>query len=183
MAGRWDEQKKELAAKEKEFAAQRDKRFNDAYDDWMRDEREKKSKASDSRNVKVAKDENGRHIIVDALINDKVKASLLLDTGASIVLLSKRIGDELGIDTSNTKEVISLKLADGTAAAAKAVMLESVQIQDVKCEKVMAAVLTEQSPGNGLRDGLLGMSFLGRFNMSIDLKTMTMKLDRLENRQ
>ena len=183
MAKKWEDKKKELTAKEKEFSTQRDKRFNDAYENWMSEEREKKSKGGETRSIKVARDGESRHIVVEALLNDKVNAVLLVDTGASIIILSKRIGEELGIDTSGIKDNMTLKLADGRMANAKAVILDSVKIEDVKCEKVMAAVLTDQLSDPDLKDGLLGMSFLGRFNINIDLKTRKMSLERLEKQR
>lgn len=182
MAKKWEEKKKELTAKEEEFKEAREKRFDDAYENWMSEKREKKAaEKSETKDVQVARDESGTHIIVETLLNDKIKATLLLDTGASLVILSKRIGEELGLDMADTKDNMVLKLADGKMVNAKAVILDSVKIEDVEVQKVMAAVIVDQLPDPGSKDGLLGMSFLKRFNINIDLKTMKMTLERLEN--
>lgn len=181
MAKKWEEKKKELTAKEKEFNEARDKRFNDAYENWMDEAREKKSgEPGEVKSIKVAKDEGGSHVVVEALLNGKIKAVLLLDTGASLVVLSKRIGEELGLDTADAKNTMMLRLADGRMANAKAVVLDNVKIGDVEVEKVMAAVIIDQLPAPNLKDGLLGMSFLNKFNIKMDLKEMKMTLERLE---
>lgn len=180
---KWQEQKRDLDAKANEFEEARNKRFDDAYKNWMEEARSKKSsQEGETKDVQVAKDESGRHILAEVLLNDKVKAVLMMDTGASFVVLSKRIGDELGVDTAdNGKDMMVLKLADGRSSNAKAVVLDSVKIDDVEAKKVMAAVMLDQIPDPALKDGLLGMSFLGRFNIKMDLKTMKMNLEKLEN--
>ena len=182
IAKAWDEKKKELDLKEKEFEAARNKRFEEAYKNWTKEAREKKLREeNDSKNIQLTRDQETKSILVEALLNDKVKSVLLLDTGASLVVLSRRIGDELGLDLADTKkDVMELKLADGRSALAKAVILESVSIQDIEVKNVMAAVMLDQLPDPRLKDGLLGMSFLNRFNLKMDLKSMKMTLEKLE---
>lgn len=185
MAKGWEEKRKELRVKEKEFNEARDKRFKEAYKNWMDEARAKRSgERGETKDIQTARDESGRHIVVEVLLNDKVKATLLLDTGASLVVLSKRIGEELGLETGDaTKDIMVLKLADGRMSNAKAVVLDSVKIEDVEAKKVIAAVMLDQLPDPALRDGLLGMSFLSRFNIKMDLTTMKMSLERLEKQE
>jgi clan AA aspartic protease (TIGR02281 family) len=182
---KWEGKKKELDAEAKEFEDARKKRSDDAYENWMEEAHQKKSsQEGEAKDVQVARDESGRHIIAEVLLNDKVKASLMMDTGASLIVLSKRIGDELGVDTTDTgKDMMVLKLADGRTSNAKAVILDSVKIDDVETRKVMAAVLLDQVPDPSLKDGLLGMSFLSRFNIKMNLKTMKMSLEKLEKQE
>ena len=182
---KWEEEKEDLDAKAKEFEDARKKRSDDAYKNWMEEARLKKSsQEGEAKDVQVTRDESGKHIIAEALLNDKVKAVLMMDTGASIIVLSKRIGDELGLDTTDTgKDVMVLKLADGRTTNAKAIVLDSVKIGDVEAKKIMAAVLLDQLPDPSFKDGLLGMSFLSRFNIKMDLKTMKMSLEKLGNQE
>ncbi len=72
-----------------------------------------------------------------------------------------------------------MRLADGRRTAAKVIILESVRIQDVEVNKVMAAVMLEDISDPSLRDGLLGMSFLNRFNLKMDLKNMKITLEKI----
>lgn len=178
---KWEEKKAELESKENEFEQARESRFSEAYKNWMDEQEQKKSREEgDSKHIQVSRDERTKGIIVEALLNGKVKASLVLDTGASLVVLSKRIGEELGIDMEETKNnIMEFRLADGRRTKAKTIILDSVRIQDVELNKVMAAVLLDQINDPVLRDGLLGMSFLSQFNLKMDLKSMKITLEKI----
>ncbi|MCM8801645.1 MAG: TIGR02281 family clan AA aspartic protease [Candidatus Omnitrophica bacterium] len=104
-------------------------------------------------------------ILVDCLLNGTVKAKLMVDTGASLVILSKQIAQRLGLDTS--KERIPLILADGRKTEANPVILESIKVGDLELKNVSCAVLDRVSSPE---DGLLGMSFLENFLLSLDVK-------------
>jgi len=181
MSKRWEEKRKELGEKEKDFEEARDRRSKDAYDSWVEDARERKLKSeSEAKEVRITRDDRTRSIVVETLLNEKVKANLILDTGAAIIALSRNIGEELGIDLSDTKkDIMELKLADGRSTLAKCVILDSVKIQDVEVKKVMAAVMLDQVSDPLLKDGLLGMSFLNKFNLKMDLKSMKLSLEKI----
>ncbi|MFA5499768.1 MAG: retropepsin-like aspartic protease [Candidatus Omnitrophota bacterium] len=178
---KWVEKKAELESKENEFEQARENRFSEAYKNWMDEQEQKKGREEgESKHIQVSRDERTKGIIVEALLNDKVKANLVLDTGASLVVLSKRIGEELGMDMAETKNgIMEFRLADGRRTKAKTIILDSVRIQDVELNKVMAAVLLDQINDPVLRDGLLGMSFLSQFNLKMDLKSMKMTLEKI----
>ena len=111
-------------------------------------------------------------------MDDKAKATLVLDTGANIVVLTRHKGEELGLDLSDTtKNIATLQLAGDRRVTAKMVMLKSVRIKDIEVKDVLAGVLLEDA-GIGFRDGLLGMTFLNKFNLKIDLKNMKMALEK-----
>ncbi len=178
---KWEAKKKDLDAKAEEFKVAREKRFDSAYEHWMEEAEQKKAKEEgEAKHIRIARDERTRSLIVETLLNGKVKANLVLDTGASLVALSKKIGVELGVDMTDTKkDIIQMRLADGRRTAAKVIILESVRIQDVEVNKVMAAVMLEDISDPSLRDGLLGMSFLNRFNLKMDLKNMKITLEKI----
>ncbi|MCX5702792.1 MAG: retropepsin-like aspartic protease [Candidatus Omnitrophica bacterium] len=128
----------------------------------------------------------GRHIYVEAILNDEVYAALMLDTGASFIVLSNKKGKELGIDTDflpDDKEgIIAMTMADGTNAKAKYVRLRSVSAQGIEVKDVGACVLLEDKPNTGFKDGLLGMSFLNKFNFAVDRENNRLVLEELTNR-
>ncbi len=107
----------------------------------------------------------GNHIIVPVTINGKSPVSLLLDTGASSVTLSRAIATKLGINWHAGKEV-QVTLANGENITGHSVVLRSVAVEDFKAAKVKTIVL-EKPPGPGV-DGLLGMTYLHRFHINID---------------
>ena len=178
----WEKKRSELNSKEKEFETARDKRFEGAYENWMEEEKVKKSEASGvSKQIDIAREPNGKGMMVEALLNNKVKVNLILDTGASIVALSRKAGEELGIDLTDTKkDIMEMCLADGSKTTAKAVILDSIKVQDVEVKNVMAAIMLDQVPTIGVTEGLLGMSFLNKFNLKTDLKSMKMSLEKIE---
>ena len=178
LEDKWANKRDELKKGEEEFTRERQNRFAE-YDKWIRDSQEKASQEALSQgSVDLTRDPDSRSILVGAILNDGVKATLVLDTGASIVVLTRKKGEELGFDLSDTKSnVITLQLAGSQKVAARLVMLKSVSIKDIEVKDVMAGILLEDA-GIGFKDGLLGMTFLNRFNLKIDLKNMKMSLEK-----
>ena len=75
-------------------------------------EKEKDASLNPRNEIKGAR--MGDHLLVNAVINSKVKARLLVDTGASIIMLSKIKAKELGIEIKDGEKAdAKLKLADG----------------------------------------------------------------------
>ncbi|MDD5166873.1 MAG: retropepsin-like aspartic protease, partial [Candidatus Omnitrophica bacterium] len=128
----------------------------------------------------VSMDKASGHVIVEALLNNKVKASLILDTGSSFIVLSSNIAKQLEIDVNDkaTKDV-QLVLADGRKVEAKYVILDSVRVQESEIEKIGVAILPEKESDAVSKDGLLGMSFLKNFNFKIDQKNSKLILEKL----
>lgn len=120
------------------------------------------------------------HIMVNAVLNRRVAVSLLLDTGASLVVLPNNIAKKLGINTNEKEARVELQLADGRKVNASYVLLETIKVQDVEAKNVDAAVLLDDVSEIGFKDGLLGMSFLNRFNFKVDQKSKRLILERVE---
>lgn len=128
----------------------------------------------------VSVDKESGHIVVEATLNKKVKASLILDTGASFMVLSSNVAKKLGIDVNDKNgETVQLMLADGRKIDTKFVTLDSVRVQESEVEKIGAAILPEKESDAISKDGLLGMSFLKNFNFKIDQKNNKLILEKL----
>lgn len=108
---------------------------------------------------------SGNHIIVPVKINGKRPVALLLDTGASSVVLSRSLAKRLGINWSRGRE-IEVTLANGEKTKGNLVTLHSVAVEEFRADNIRATVL-EKPPAPGI-DGLLGMSYLDRFLIHID---------------
>ena len=97
---------------------------------------------------------------VKGIINDKLDAMFIVDTGATYVTISKSMAEQLQLDiTSNTPRE-NLRLADGSIRNLPVIILPSISLGEIRQNKVKAAV-AEDSPGF---TPLLGTSFLKYFN-------------------
>jgi clan AA aspartic protease (TIGR02281 family) len=107
----------------------------------------------------------GEHFIVQALMNDTFNVSLMIDTGASIYLLSESALDAL----NQYSEVFYIKdLTLNTAGGQITASLYQVAefaIQDYVVNDFVFAVSPYSSEHS---DGLLGMNFLKAFDFHID---------------
>ncbi|MGE5308195.1 MAG: TIGR02281 family clan AA aspartic protease [Deltaproteobacteria bacterium] len=135
------------------------------------------------KSEKVAVDDQTGHIIVNALLNGKVSCKLIVDTGASMVVLSRKIGDKLeeaGVKPRDGKiKQVDLTLGDGRKVKADFVVLDNVMVQSSSAESIEAAILPDEGTTPGY-DGVLGMSFLSRFEFSFNQKEGRLTLEKLK---
>ncbi len=109
------------------------------------------------------------HFQVDARINGK-SASMLVDTGASTVVLSYSDAERLGLQPETLDFSLMVSTANGTAVAAP-VRLDSLAVGPIFRRDVRAMVA---GPGK-LDQSLLGMSFLGTLG-SIEIRGDELRL-------
>jgi len=93
----------------------------------------------------------------------------LVDTGASAIALNAETAKRLDLDYESGKKV-GVKTASGVETAYQ-VMLDEVQVGDIKLQNIRAMVLDGQQPERAL----LGMSFLGELNIERKDKRMDLK--------
>jgi len=116
------------------------------------------------------------HFLADVLINDRVRASLVVDTGSPVVMLTSAFIQKLDMDVAQSK-VGYVEVLNGKYKAA-AVSLDSVRLGGARALDVSATVLMEDS--KEIRDGLLGMSFLSKFHFTLDQKGQKLILRKVE---
>jgi clan AA aspartic protease (TIGR02281 family) len=107
---------------------------------------------------------SGGALLVDVRLNRVATGTFLLDTGASVMTLSPAMAARLRLKSEGPQ--VEMVLADGTRVSARSVTLKSVAVGDAHASNV-GAVIMPDAPGEGL-DGLLGMTFLGEFEIRID---------------
>jgi aspartyl protease family protein len=120
------------------------------------------------RAVRIRRRPDG-HFMARASING-ASLPMLVDTGASTVVLRQADAQKLGIDTERLKYTVPVQTANGTSYAAQ-VRLKSFSVGSITFTDVEALI---SKPG-ALRDSLLGMSFLNRlrsYEFSGDFLTM-----------
>jgi clan AA aspartic protease (TIGR02281 family) len=128
------------------------------------------------RSVSFSHDLEG--IVLDVLLDSKIEARMVLDTGASIMLITRGIADKLRINLNNAVPDMRIQVADGRQVNAKRITIGRVQVQGVEARDVEAAILLDESRNFGFGDGLLGMSFLKKFNFKVDQKNKKLILEK-----
>ncbi len=129
----------------------------------------KRIKKADPAEIQINFVEGHNSMLADCVINGNTKATLLIDTGASVCMFSKKLGEALGIDTTDPKFQTKVQVADGRSVSAFYTKLKSLRLQHVEAKDVDAVILLEDlSTDISYKDGLLGMSFLGRYSTRID---------------
>jgi aspartyl protease family protein len=109
------------------------------------------------RSVKIRKRPDG-HFVVRTEANG-VELNMLVDTGASTVVLRPEDAQRLRIDVDNLRYFVPVQTANGTTYAAS-VRLQSLSVGKISLKDVDALIAKRGT----LRDNLLGMSFLNRLN-------------------
>jgi len=120
------------------------------------------------RAVRVRRRPDG-HFVVRGAINGR-QMMMLVDTGASSVVLRPSDATRAGVDTDNLNYNVAVRTANGTTFAAP-VRLRSVTVGPLEFQDVEALVA---QPGS-LNENLLGMSFLRRlrsYEFSKDFLTL-----------
>jgi len=166
---KWEQKRLETEERMQKERIEREERLQEEAE--MRERQPKR--------IEVA-EEKGR-IFVNAILNKTVNVRLLMDTGASVIVLTNNIGKQLGISFANRhKDIIKLQLADGRKIDAQYISLKSVSVQGVEATGVDAAVFLEDTDDLAFNDGVLGMSFLNRFNFKVDQGNKQLILEKLE---
>ena len=151
---------------------EKDKQATEERRQKIIEEEEKKPKT-----VEFAKDKQS--IIVDCLLDNKVSARLVLDTGATTVVLRNSVAQRLlGMNSGRFIPDMKVRLADGRIASAKFIVIGSLKVQDAEAKRVEACVLTSDVGGADMQDGLLGMSFLKNFKFTIDQENKKLILEK-----
>lgn len=150
---------------------------------WKKKEEERKQVEREKKLApkKAGFSEANDRIMVSALLNKKVKAELLLDTGATLVLLSKSVVDKIKEETKLREgSIIKLQVGDGRKVDARLILLDTLSVEGAEAESVIGAVLLDSEEDMG--DGVLGMSFLNKFNFQIDNANKKIILKKLEDK-
>ncbi len=126
------------------------------------------SQIEGERSVKIRRRSDG-HFVAKLQANG-VSLTMLVDTGASTVVLKPADAQRLGIDVERLRYTVPVQTANGTTYAAH-VRLRNVTLGGISLNDVEALVA---KPG-ALKENLLGMSFLSRLR-SYEFTTDTLTL-------
>lgn len=152
------------------------KEQNQSLEDSWKGERVKKETEQKGRQQQVEtgyKDisvtRKGNHLYANVVLNSRVNAKLLIDTGASFVVISSAVAKHLGMKLDGSNPDVKMTLADGREVPGKMIKLDSIGLGEVKAENVEAVIIYQENAFSEF-DGLLGMSFLKMFRFGINLE-------------
>ena len=118
---------------------------------------------SEPKGVEVYLLRRGEIWMAEVLINERVKRHLVVDSGASFMLISPQTARELDITINENTPLIPMATVSGYILV-PLVTLKSVRLGKAQAENIEAVIYTMPSVG----DGLLGNSFLNKYRMTID---------------
>lgn len=116
----------------------------------------------------------GNSLVVNTVLNRKVKAVLVLDTGCSETQISEDVAKKLGIRIAKSNTILC-RLADGRTVAGKEINIKEMKIGTVRVTNIHAIVLGPDQIG---QNGLLGMSFLNHFIFKVDSQKAQLVLQK-----
>lgn len=114
--------------------------------------------------IKLAR--QGLHHIVSATFNGQHSASLMIDTGASVSVISRKYLQNLAAGTGVTFLRNEKVNTAGGPVYAEMYEVDSLQLDKFVIYNLEVAVIDLDSPGGA--EGLLGMNYLRNFEFSID---------------
>jgi clan AA aspartic protease (TIGR02281 family) len=128
-----------------------------------------KNQNNDSKSLVTEISIKGNRVLVPVTISyagKRIEATLLLDTGASIVTLHRNIAENLKLSFT---QKASMQLAGGQQIAADIARLDYVSVGPNKKKDVLASVI-DHNDTSADYDGLLGMNFLRNLRYEVDFE-------------
>ena len=107
-------------------------------------------------------------IIVDAVLNGRVRTLMIVDTGATSVCITPEVANRLSGLSKDISKKTRIKWVDGSVTEATPAILASVKIGEARAENVGALISEMPAFFDSRINGLLGMSFLKKFHVTID---------------
>jgi predicted aspartyl protease len=121
---------------------------------------------------------NGK-LLVPVVLNDGQTATLLLDTGASMTVITADLARRAGAEPDPARA--RARIASGQEVDVSLVRLRSIRVGTAQVGGLRVAVYElaalNRSPSLPVAiDGFLGMDFIGRFTMTLDPRAATLTL-------
>lgn len=105
-------------------------------------------------------------MLVDVVLNGSVRARMVFDTGAALVIISQELSRKINQDNRGGDRRVKLRTAGGEVEG-RYTRISKIELGPASRENVQAVVNPQANVFHDF-DGLLGMSFLSDFQVSID---------------
>lgn len=120
--------------------------------------------------IVVPVETTGSSVIVSVTLNRAMRANLILDTGATTTMVSRRIASELGLRTVAYRTGITV----GGVIRRPIARLRSLKVGEAEIQNLLVSV--HDFHPNPRIEGLLGLDFLSRFHVSLDSRKQQLVL-------
>jgi clan AA aspartic protease (TIGR02281 family) len=120
----------------------------------------------------------GHSLTVQAKLNGTHEARLIVDTGADITILSHEVARNLGIVPISGSSTVTLNTVGGSVRA-DVVRLGTIAVGSAEVQNVPVAVHTLPDAPPEV-DGLLGLTFLDKFLVTLDAQKGELHLKKRE---
>ena len=119
---------------------------------------------------------SARRVIIKAVFNGSVTASMAIDTGAPGTVISSTLAKKLGLfDEGQGRLLITTGGIGGSAPAVRSI-IDTIQVGGAKIEFVPTTLI---APISDAFDGLLGLDFVSNYSVTIDSKRMVVVFEAL----
>jgi len=123
--------------------------------------------------VKLTPTKPGGTVVVEAMLNGRLTVPMLLDTGADFTVLTKQVARDLRISSLEDLPKLPFKTAGGMVMFPIAT-LQSLRVGTAEARDVNVAIDTD----GHMPMGLLGMTFLRHFKVTVDQQRGQVKFER-----
>ncbi|MBI2534423.1 MAG: TIGR02281 family clan AA aspartic protease [Deltaproteobacteria bacterium] len=120
-------------------------------------------------------EKRGQVVVIEAMLNGKTPAKLVVDTGATYTMISAATAKELDIDPSGSERRLPIQTANGMIQA-PLTSLESINVGGLEMKNLTAVI--HDVVANSQLAGLLGLNFLSNFRMDIDTQKGLLHLEK-----
>jgi clan AA aspartic protease (TIGR02281 family) len=128
---------------------------------------------SQSGMVKMIPTKSGGTVVVETVLNRRLTVPMLLDTGADFTVLTKQAANDLRLSPLDHLPKLEFKTAGG-AVNFPVATLQSLRVGTAEARDVNVAI---DSDGR-MSMGLLGMTFLRHFRVTVDQQRGQVKFER-----
>ena len=105
-------------------------------------------------------------VLVNAVLNGDVKVKMVFDTGANLVVITEALSKKLHQDPSSGDKSVKLYTNCGEVEG-RSFVINKIELGGAQKENVRSVITSNDYSLSGF-DGLLGLSFLGYFKVTVD---------------
>jgi clan AA aspartic protease (TIGR02281 family) len=123
--------------------------------------------------VKMVPTKSGGTVVIEAILNQRLTVPMLLDTGADFTVLTKQVANALRLSPVDHFPKLEFKTAGGVVKFPVAT-LRSLRVGTAEARDVNVAIDID----GHMSMGLLGMTFLRHFKVTVDQQRGQVKFER-----